>query len=167
MLEPLAQPAHHPPHLVPRATRLIAKGDLPGVEAEIWMGGAHSQIGDPFHPQQLHNACVIECAGDLPAHYQPATRLWVPSIFLDVDAPPPRFERLREQAAQVARAARGHDAVESVYSICTHGMNRSGLMAGLVLRELGMPGSDAVDLIMTRRIGSLSNLSFRRLILES
>jgi hypothetical protein len=168
MLEPHSTEAHRP-HYVPRASLLVGPGDLPDLEAEIWMGGAHSHVGEPFHPQQLHNACVIECAGDLPAHYEPATRLWIPSIFIDIEGRPVRFERLLELAAQVADAARGRgtDAVDAVYSICTHGMNRSGLMAGLVLRELGMGGSQVVELITATRIGSLSNLSFRRILLEA
>ncbi len=162
-------PEVHRPHYVPRASLLAGHGDLPELRAEIWMGGAHSQVGEPFHPQQLHNACVIECAGDLPAHYEPATRLWVPSIFIDIEGRPVRFERLLELTAMVADAARGRgtDAVDAVYSICTHGMNRSGLMAGLVLRELGMSGQDVVELITTKRTGSLSNLSFRRILLEA
>lgn len=168
MLEPHSAEPHRPTY-VPRASLLVGPGELPGLAAEIWMGGAHSHVGEPFHPQQLHSACVIECAGDLPAHYAPATKMWVPTIFLDVDARPLRFERLLEIAAQVADAARGRGptAVDAVYSICTHGMNRSGLMAGLVLRELGMAGQEAVDLIQRTRIGSLSNISFKHLILDA
>ena len=147
---------------------MVRRGELPGLLADIWMGGAHSHVGEPMHAQQLAAACVIECAGDLPAFYSPATKLWVPCVFVDVEGRPVRFDRLLAIAGQVADAARGHGdmPVERVYSICTHGMNRSGLMAGLVLRELGMDGTSVVERILERRPGALSNVSFRRILLD-
>lgn len=167
MLEPLP-PEVHSPRVAPRASLIVARGELPGLEADVWMGGAHSHVGDPMHAQELGEAAVIECAGDLPAHFAPATKLWVPCIFIDIEGRPVRFERLLEIAVRVADAARGRSAepVEQVYSICTHGMNRSGLMAGLVLRELGMSGGEIVERIVTRRPGALSNVSFRQILLE-
>jgi hypothetical protein len=48
--------------------------------------------------------------------------------------------------------------------MCTHGMNRSGLMTGLILRELGMPGPEVVARISAARPGALSNLWFRQLL---
>lgn len=167
MLEPLP-PQHHGPRQAPRASLIVARGEIAGLEADIWMGGAHSHVGDVMHAQLLGQAAVIECAGDLPAYFAPATRLWVPCIFVDIEGRPVRFERLLEIASHVADAARGRSSapVEQVYSICTHGMNRSGLMAGLVLRELGMPGGEIVERIVSRRPGALSNLSFRRILLE-
>jgi hypothetical protein len=43
-------------------------------------------------------------------------------------------------------------------------MNRSGLVAGLLLRELGMAGTAAVDRIVLRRPGALSNVAFRTIV---
>jgi protein-tyrosine phosphatase len=53
-----------------------------------------------------------------------------------------------------------------VYSLCTHGMNRSGLVTGLFLRGLGVDAEEAVALIRAARPGALSNESFVRLLRE-
>jgi protein-tyrosine phosphatase len=47
-----------------------------------------------------------------------------------------------------------------VLSHCTSGFNRSALVAGLVLTELGMPGSAALARIRERRPGALYNQMF-------
>jgi protein-tyrosine phosphatase len=46
-------------------------------------------------------------------------------------------------------------------------MNRSGLVAGLLLRELGIEGAEAVERIRAARPGALSNLHFREMLLYS
>jgi hypothetical protein len=40
------------------------------------------------------------------------------------------------------------------------GYNRSALMAGLILVELGMPGAQAVERLRSRRAGALYNDGF-------
>jgi hypothetical protein len=47
-----------------------------------------------------------------------------------------------------------------VLSHCGMGYNRSALVAGLILNELGMPGSAAVSRIRERRPGALFNTKF-------
>jgi len=48
---------------------------------------------------------------------------------------------------------------------CAEGHNRSGLIVGLTLRELGMSGADAVALIQAKRPGALGNQVFREAVL--
>jgi len=74
---------------------------------------------------------------------------------------------LQHLVAEVAGAmspANG-EAPRDVFVVCQHGMNRSGLVAGLLLRELGLTGEDAVARIVSARPGALSNQTFRRLLL--
>jgi hypothetical protein len=47
-----------------------------------------------------------------------------------------------------------------VLSHCGMGYNRSALMAGLILVELGMPGAQAVERLRARRSGALYNDGF-------
>lgn len=166
-LEPFASWPRNEPY-IPRATRLIAPGELPGIETSVWMGGAHSHTGDPIEPERLQRAAIVDCAGDMPGYYRDRTGLWVQCVFVDVEGHPVQFDRLVQTVRRLADALRGGNggAPESVYSICTHGMNRSGLIAGMLLRELGMPGPQTVELIREKRPGSLSNVSFRRILLN-
>lgn len=48
----------------------------------------------------------------------------------------------------------------TVLSHCGMGFNRSALVAGLILHELGMPGPDAVARLRERRPGALFNERF-------
>lgn len=47
-----------------------------------------------------------------------------------------------------------------VLSHCGMGFNRSALVAGLILNELGMPGGDVVQRLRQRRPGALFNETF-------
>jgi protein-tyrosine phosphatase len=49
---------------------------------------------------------------------------------------------------------------EKVLAHCGMGLNRSALVAGLVLTYLGMKGEDAVALLRDKRPGALFNESF-------
>ncbi|MFO1378732.1 MAG: hypothetical protein U1F14_17210 [Steroidobacteraceae bacterium] len=49
----------------PRASRLLAAGDSPATRTEIWMGGAHSHIGEELSHDSLASAWLIDCAGDM------------------------------------------------------------------------------------------------------
>jgi len=90
-------------------------------------------------------------------------------VFADIDAVPSGLPSIRDMVREAASAmdARSADAPTNVYVVCQHGMNRSGLVAGLLLRELGMSGAEAVERICSARPGALSNQAFRRLVLES
>jgi len=47
-----------------------------------------------------------------------------------------------------------------VLSHCGMGFNRSALVAGLILNELGMPGKETVERLRERRPGALFNPTF-------
>jgi hypothetical protein len=148
-------PPAWPPH--PRASLLHEGG------GGLWMGGAQTPVGDPVQPADLAEALVIDCAGELPdRHLEAAGDFW-PCVFLDVEGHPSQFARI----AAVARAAAASLRTErgaAVYVFCQYGMNRSGLVAGLVLRELGYGPDESVGRIRAARRGSLSNLTFVDLI---
>ena len=148
---------------VPRASLVLAAGALPGVPGNVWMGGAHSLAGEALDIATLNNAVIIDCAGDMPAALRAAAGLRLANVFQDVDSWPMHFDRLEANARHAARALQDHSASD-VYAMCTHGMNRSGLAAGLVLRALGVEGDEAVRLIRLARPGALSNDTFRRIV---
>ena len=72
-----------------------------------------------------------------------------------------------KRVVQVAKlVAERVKAGQNVLVTCMMGLNRSGLIAGLALRFLGMSGREAVDQIRLNRAGALSNPTFRRMVLE-
>ena len=81
----------------------------------------------------------------------------------DDDQQLPNLAKLRAIATLAASLiGQGH----RVLSHCGMGFNRSALLAGLVLMELGMPGPQAVERLRERRPGALFNDGFA-LFLES
>ena len=69
----------------------------------------------------------------------------------------PNLIKLRAIARMAAGLiSEGH----RVLSHCGMGFNRSALMAGLILVELGIPGPQAVALLRERRAGALYNEMF-------
>lgn len=161
----------------PRASRL----PLPeGIEPrfELWMGGAHALAGELVHPEDLREAWVIDCAAELPEEHRAAAALWLPRVFLDIEEQPHGWTRLAQLGRTIAECVRGnagardgwehpHEPPARLYVVCSQGLNRSGLVAGLVLRGLGMPGEQAVVLIQRHRAGALNNLTFARLVREA
>jgi hypothetical protein len=69
----------------------------------------------------------------------------------------PNLVKLRAVARLGASLVRGG---HRVLSHCGMGYNRSALVAGLILVELGMPGSEAVARLRERRPGALYNEGF-------
>jgi protein-tyrosine phosphatase len=49
--------------------------------------------------------------------------------------------------------------------MCQHGMNRSGLVTGLLLRALGIGPRETVERIRLARPGALANDAFRLMVL--
>ena len=89
--------------------------------------------------------------------------LYVYFPFDDDDQQLPDLTKLRAIARLAASLiGEGH----RVLSHCGMGFNRSALMAGLILVELGMPGTQAVARLRERRPGALFNQGFA-LFLES
>ena len=116
--------------------------------------------------EALGEAWILDAAGEMPAALRGAALLWAPCVFPDIDGSPSREERIHALVARAVAAIRGGEAPSAVYTVCQHGMNRSGLLAGLLLRELGMEGDQVVALIREKRPGALSNQAFVRMILR-
>ncbi|MGH2634301.1 MAG: hypothetical protein ACRDG3_12890 [Tepidiformaceae bacterium] len=126
---------------LPRASLVLAIGALPGLQGNVWMGGAHSLAGEQIRLSGLQRSAVIDCAGDMPLEYREAAGLWLSNVFHDVDAWPMHFDRIEANVARAAQALRSAPAITDVYAMCTHGMNRRGLVACLLLRSLCVLGS--------------------------
>jgi hypothetical protein len=102
---------------------------------------------------------VIDLEGDLDACIPtiPNHCVYVYFPIDDDDQQLPDLIKLRAIARMAAGlVAEGH----RVLSHCGMGFNRSALMAGLILIELGMPGAKAVARLRERRSGALYNEMF-------
>jgi hypothetical protein len=102
---------------------------------------------------------VVDLEGGLDACIPTASNQCVYVYFPidDDDQQLPNLAKLRAIARLAASLiTEGH----RVLAHCGMGYNRSALMAGLVLAELGMPGPDAVSRIKQRRPGALYNDMF-------
>lgn len=139
------------------------------------MGGANSAVGNALTPEDLRGAWVIDCAGDMPEDYRATATLWLYRVFPDLEDAPPSWPRIDALARSVARCLQGMppdgDAADHpdappprLYVLCTQGLNRSGLITGRILCELGLPGDDAVRTLVRHRPGSLNNMTFARLV---
>jgi len=84
---------------------------------------------------------------------------------LDDGPPPDALTRaaIRDGARAIAREVRSG---RRVLVTCWQGRNRSGVLAGLALVELGVPGLQAATLIRLLRNG-LSNPHFLRMVVRS
>lgn len=163
---------NHPTVYEPRASRVV----IPGREdilTELWMGGANSLHGDRLTPVDLCDAWVIDLAGDMPAEFCAACSHWLPRVFADVEQVPHGYERLAALADSIAACLTGEEQVDGwphppkppqrLYVMCQQGLNRSGLLTGLILRALGVPPNDALAAIAARP-GALTNQTYVRLV---
>lgn len=153
---------------IPRATLLSLQAHLPEFTAQIWVGGAWADFGQPVELDHVRSARVIDLAGVLPDTYREAARRWTRFVFDDIDAVPASLERLLTIAAESAATLRSEDEASpaQLYVFCQYGMNRSTLLTGLVLRHLGLPGPETVHLLQKHRPGALANDAFRRIVEE-
>ena len=69
----------------------------------------------------------------------------------------PDLHRLHQIAHMGAKMIQ---ADHRVLAHCGMGINRSALLAGIILTHLGMPGKDALNLIRQKREGALYNQHF-------
>lgn len=102
---------------------------------------------------------VIDLEGDLDEGVptKPDDCLYIYFPIYDEDLPSlPKLHGVARLGASLVRE--GH----RVLSHCGMGLNRSALVAGLILTELGMPGPDAVARLRERRPGALFNERFAR-----
>ena len=100
---------------------------------------------------------VIDLEGDLDkgVSTRPGHMLYIYHPIYDEHLPDlPPFHAVARMAADLIRQRR------NVLSHCGLGLNRSALMAGVILTELGMPGHVAVDRLRERRPGALFNDRF-------
>lgn len=151
----------------PRASLVLPPGSVPGLQAGIWMGGAHSHLGQEITERTVSESWVLDCAGDMPVHLQAVSQRWASVVFADIDERPAKFERLVETVREWSielRLAGGDSKPGDVFVMCQYGMNRSGLATGLLLRTLGIDGDETVSRIVRARPGALSNDAFRRLL---
>jgi len=161
-------PAHSSDENEPRASRIYLP-DLPGIDTQLWMGGSQSLVGEPVAPADLADAVVLDCAGDLPRAHRAAAKRYLPCVFLDAEREPSSFPRLAAVVHELATtigAAENGSAAERIFIFCQYGLNRSGLLTGLLLRALGASADDALTGVRLARPGALNNLTFGRLIAE-
>lgn len=107
---------------------------------------------------------VIDLDGGLDACIPTQTNhcLYIYFPFDDDDQSLPDMTTLHAVASLAASLIRvGH----RVLAHCNMGFNRSGLVAGLILTSLGMPGETAVSRIRERRPGALYNDRFAQYLI--
>ncbi|MGE5595722.1 MAG: hypothetical protein ACM3S1_06750 [Hyphomicrobiales bacterium] len=158
----------------PRASRIPLPPRIT-VSTEVWMGGADARVGEDLHPEHLADAWLVDLSGEMPEPHRAAAALWLPRVFGDVESVPTNLARLAELANSLAACLRGeaptcdweHPAEPPgrLYVMCQQGLNRSGLVTGLVLRALGLTADEALAAIATRP-GALNNLTYARLVRE-
>jgi protein-tyrosine phosphatase len=107
--------------------------------------------------EQLRISAVIDMDGDLDIGVPTVPNHMLYIYFPIFDEELPDLEKLHAVARMGAALIRsGH----KVLSHCGMGLNRSALMAGLILTYLGVKGPAAVELIRQRRPGALFNENF-------
>ena len=98
--------ALEPERVVPRASLLVEAGEIAGLRTSIWMGGAHSHVGEEIHLEGVDGTWIIDCAGDLPASIRERSTKFTPMVFPDLDGIPTRLYRIEETAREAAIIAR-------------------------------------------------------------
>ena len=161
MLEAIPEPGAI--DLLPRASLILPPGAA-GNQAAIWMGGARALRGEEVHASALGGSWIVDAAGDMPGGHAAAAARVVHCVFADLEETPPNLARIREIVQELA-AARAHRAgPKGLYIVCAQGLNRSGLLTGLLLRSFGLTGEDALTRIREARPGALANHAFERLV---
>ncbi|HWX40679.1 MAG TPA: dual specificity protein phosphatase [Blastocatellia bacterium] len=119
---------------------------------------------DDWEPiERLRISAVFDMDGDLDIGVPTVPNHMLYVYFPIYDEELPDLEKLHAIARLgAALIGTGH----RVLSHCGMGLNRSALMAGLILTYLGMPGADAVDLLRQKRPGALYNENFANYLLS-
>ena len=162
------------PGFDPRATRIPVE-HRSDITTELWIGGSYSAVGERLPESDLRNAWLVDCAGELPETFRASAAAHFMRVFEDLEDVPQLYPRIQSLSRQLAATLSGRPTTgpepplpaqrpDRVYVLCKQGLNRSALLAGRILRELGAPGEWIVDEIRRRRPGSLSNETFVRLI---
>ena len=106
---------------------------------------------------------VIDLEGGLDDGVPQTPDEWLYIYFPILDDNLPNDRKLRCLAQMAANLIRSN---HRVLSHCSMGFNRSALVAGRILYELGMPGPEVVARIRERRPGALFNEKFANYLLE-
>ena len=123
-------------------------------EAKLFLSGS-IEDWTPIHERGI--AVVIDLEGDVD-HGVPTDANKFLYIYLPIhDAQMPDMDRLHAVAKLGAELVRRGDRV---LSHCGLGLNRSALLAALILMYLGMDANTAVERIRERRPGALFNQVF-------
>jgi protein-tyrosine phosphatase len=137
--------------LVKQYPRLDANEIIPG----LWQG-AYPRV----YVSDLGFQTLVLCAQELQGSAQPASVAILRAPLDDAALPPEGAQLAQRAAREVARRVRNG---QNVLVTCAMGLNRSGLVTALTVRELNpkMPGELIVKHIQSRRPGALSNAYFR------
>lgn len=149
----------------PRLSLVLAPGAR-GNRGGIWMGGAQSLHGTELTAELIAGAWLVDLAGDLPGQLHEAANRSFYCVFADLEEVPASLPRLQQMAIDIVGALRGGASPGAVHIACAQGLNRSGLLTGLVLRELGFTADEAIKAIRLARPGGLANHAFVRIIEE-
>ena len=109
----------------------------------------------PVHQQGIEVIIDLEGTLDQGVSTRPGHILYIYHHIYDEQLPD--LARLHAVAALGARLIR---AGQKVLAHCSMGYNRSALVAGLILTELGLDGPAAVERLRARRPGALYNERF-------
>ncbi|MBK6733084.1 MAG: dual specificity protein phosphatase family protein [bacterium] len=100
---------------------------------------------------------VIDLEGDIDHGVPTIPDRWIYVYYPIHDEDLPNLRKLRAIALMGAELVRqGH----GVLSHCGMGFNRSALLAGMIMHELGMDGPEIVEQLRCRRPGALFNEVF-------
>jgi len=147
----------------PRAS-LLEVPLLASLRTQLWMGGVHTTMGDPVVDLHVRQAWVVDCAGEMPSWLALQAGRYIPRVFSDIEEVPGNMARITALVEEIAEAVSSVHAPERMYLMCKQGLNRSGLVSALVLRELGVPSLEAVAVIRAARPGALNNVTFEQLV---
>jgi len=147
----------------PRAS-LLEVPLLASLRTQLWMGGVHTTLGDPMVDLHVQQAWVVDCVGEMPSWLSSRAERYIPRVFSDIEEVPGNMARITALVEELAEAVSGAQPPERVYLLCKQGMNRSGLVSALLLRELGVPSNEAVAVVRAARPGALNNVTFEQLV---
>jgi protein-tyrosine phosphatase len=109
----------------------------------------------PVHAEGIEVIIDLEGTLDAGVSTRPGHILYIYHHIYDENLPD--LERLHAVAALAARLIR---CGQKVLAHCSMGYNRSALVAGVILTELGFDGPAAVERLRARRPGALYNERF-------
>lgn len=119
---------------------------------------------DDWGPIEEHGiTVVIDLDGDLDIGI-PTVPNHLLYIYFPIDD-----EELPDLAKLHALASLGASLIKNGHRVLSHcgmGLNRSALVAGVILHKLGMNGEDAVALLREKRPGALFNENFAKYLLS-